>query len=283
MKALILSYVPGMFGEFIATQIKNSSDKFAAEMTVEVTVDNRYMYPNYLLPLGVNYKNIPMVAEWPITEDGRETLEGMYGDKHICIPTHWLAEDVGKCNLPSYGIRLFSENEKITNLGYCMFWIKSHRYTDPVWALRRVEILQMIEEGHKYADQLTALLDAEVYENWKFLSYKLGYLKNGELDIETYVKKRYVSHLFWNARAFGNLKNWEMIDVGTLVHGDHSNLSQLETAIGSPLNLDKIKSYAQKNEELLLGAIGLTINDLTGTAWLARLCDYVKSNTVKSF
>jgi hypothetical protein len=148
MKVLILSYNPGMFGEFIATKIVESNSEFALTKETNTTLENRFLYPNYLFPIDLDCKNLPAGTKWPISENDISILNSHYNDKTVCLPTHWYSKNIEDSNLPSLGIKLYSEDITIVNLAYCMFWIKSHVFATQLISSRRQEILNLIENNH---------------------------------------------------------------------------------------------------------------------------------------
>jgi hypothetical protein len=274
MNAVIISYIPGMFGEFFSSLLESSDSRFFSNQDIVVNSNNRYSYPNYLLPINLDIKNYERSFDtWPITEDNLKTLESVYGDKWICLPTHWIHHHPNHTMLPGIGVRLYCGSIVDNNLSYCMWWLKSHIYANTLWPSRRKEIENMIDNDHRYKDQLNKLLDSNNFHNWIFLSYKRNILNDQNLDLRFYIKSTYYQ-LLDSKMYHPPFENWIPIDIGKLVNtGDTGNI---ENKLGLQHSLDKqkIESYKEKNLLLLKEKLNLTYNDLSNEKWLDVLSDY---------
>jgi hypothetical protein len=274
MNAVIISYIPGMFGEFFSSLLESSDSRFFSNRPISVNDNNRYIYPNYLLPINLDIKNHERSFDtWPITKDHLKTLETVYGDKWICLPTHWIHQHPNYTMLPGIGIRLYCDSIVDNNLSYCMWWLKSHIYANKLWPSRRKEIENMIDNDHRYKDQLNKLLDSNNFHNWIFLSYKRNILNDQNLDLRFYIKSTYYQ-LLDSKMYHPPFENWIPIDIGKLVNtGDTGNI---ENKLGLQHSLDKqkIESYKEKNLLLLKEKLNLTYNDLSNEKWLDVLSDY---------
>ena len=263
-----------MFGEFFSSLLESSDSRFFSNRSISVNDNNRYIYPNYLLPIDLDIKNHERSFDtWPITEDNLKTLETVYGDKWICLPTHWIHRHPNHTMLPGIGIRLYCGSIVDNNLSYCMWWLKSHIYANKLWPSRRKEIENMIDNDHRYKDQLKELLDSNNFHNWIFLSYKRNILNDQNLDLRFYIKSTYYQ-LLDSKMYHPPFENWIPVDIGRLVNtGDTGDI---ENKLGLQHSLDKqkIESYKEKNLLLLKEKLNLTYNDLSNENWLDVLSDY---------
>jgi hypothetical protein len=265
-----------MFGEFFSSLLESSDSKFFSNQDVVVNNNNRYIYPNYLLPINLDIKNHEgSFNNWPITEDNLKTLETVYGDKWICLPTHWVHHHPNHTMLPSIGIRLYCDNIIDNNLSYCMWWLKSHLHTkiNSSWRSRKKEIENMIDNNHMYKDQLKELLNSDSFHNWIYLSYKRNILNNHNLDLRLYVKTTY--HQLLASKMYRPpFENWISVDIGKLVNtGDTGNIEN-KLELKNSLDKQKIESYKEKNLLLLKEKLNLTYNDLSNEKWLDVLSNY---------
>jgi len=276
MQALLLSYLSGMFGEFTASVIEEGSDKFISTSLVKTTKENRFLYPNYLAPIGFDCKTFPIHKEWPINNQQVNHLQNLYGDKWICLPTHWYSNQLQQTNLPCHGIVLFSSNLSIIKLAYSLFWIKSHVFANSLWPSRKEELQSIIDTGHKYTRELSELRLGGNYQNWKFLAYKHDLLKDGKLDLRYYM---YQHFNFYKRHNFLRLKSsdWFKFDIGNAIHGDQKNLPLLEEHLEIVLNKEKISEYANKNLEIIKDKLGFTLTDFALETWLDVLYEYCVS------
>jgi len=274
MKFIIISYIPGMFGEFFSSLLQSSDRRFFSDQDIKINENNRYRYPNYLAPIKLDIKNHEeSFNNWPITEDDVKTLETVYGDKWICLPTHWVHYHPNQSMLPAIGIRLYCGNIIDNNLSYCMWWLKSHIYSNTLWPSRRKIIENMIINNHMYKDQLIELLISDKFHNWKFLSYKRNILNNQKLDLNYYVKSTY-RQLLISKMYRPPFENWLSVDIGKLVsNGDTGNI-ETELALQNSLNKEEIEIYREKNLVLLKEKLNLTYDDLSTDHWLDILSDY---------
>jgi hypothetical protein len=277
MKSLILSYNPGMFGEFIASKIVESNSEFISIKKTNTTRENRFLYPNYLFPIDLDCKNLPADSKWPISEKDISILNSHYNDKTICLPTHWYSKNIEDSNLPSLGLKLYSEDLTIVNLAYCMFWIKSHVFANQLMSVRQQEIVNLIESNHKYSDKLQKLLEPGNYQNWKFLALRSNCVVNNEPNLLLYFFTRYKSYIEWNKKSVNISNKWHYIDAGKIIYLDQTEITTLEQIIKGRLNQSDIKNYSIKNEELLTEKLNITLKDLAGDKWLKLLYDYVAS------
>ena len=276
MKCVILSYLPGMFGEFTADLLQTSSEKFYLESNSTTNQLNRVLFPNYLRPIGLMVKTFARNQSWPVTTDQIGVLENIYKDKWICIPTHWYADKITLSNLPNIGIRLYCSDEKDLNLAYSMAWIKSHMVPQKLWKERRKEIEEMIKVKPQFTEDLQKLIDAPNYQNWKFLSYRLNILKNGKPDLELYIRQRHSLYKNWNISDSHSTNDWFACDIGKLISGDKLSLTQVETYLDIKLDTLKLESYKNRNAEVLYNTLKLSYNDLIGDSWLTSLVSYCK-------
>jgi len=276
MKCVILSYLPGMFGEFTADLLQTSSEKFYLESNSTTNQLNRVLFPNYLRPIGLMVKTFARNQSWPVTTDQIGVLENIYKDKWICIPTHWYADKITLSNLPNIGIRLYCSDEKDLNLAYSMAWIKSHMVPQKLWKERRKEIEEMIKVKPQFTEDLQKLIDAPNYQNWKFLSYQLNILKNGKSDLELYIRQRHSLYKNWNIRDSHSTNDWLACDIGKLISGDKLSLTQVETYLDIKLDTSKLESYKNRNAEVLYNTLKLSYNDLIGDSWLTSLVSHCK-------
>lgn len=162
MKAIIISYTGGLFGEFFSYKLQQQF-KNLEEIT---TPENRYLFPNYLSAIDFRPKVFPANTSWPISIEQKIKLHTIYKDKYICIPTHWYSNNLMDCNIdPFIGIRLYSDNIKILNFAYALFWVKSYIYANEAWKDRVIEIKNLISSGHKYSKELSNLLIPGNYQS----------------------------------------------------------------------------------------------------------------------
>lgn len=190
MQVIIVSYLPGMFGEFFANAICPNN-------TVKIDSNNRFWYPNYLEVIGFECKNYPKDRAWPIGNRELAMLNNYYKDKTICLPTHWYNE-LSMTNLPCRAYRLYASDEKTLRLSYTLWWLKSHLYNVDPWPARWQELDDMIANNHPYKNDLIEL--KHNYHNWKFLSYKNNILVDNKPNLKNYIKKYYEFHQQGNAR-----------------------------------------------------------------------------------
>ena len=277
MKCVILSYLPGMFGEFTADLLQTSSEKFYSESNSTTNQLNRVLFPNYLRPIGLMVKTFARNQNWLITTDQIDILKNIYKDKWFCIPTHWYADKITLSNLPNTGIRLYCSDEKDLNLAYSMSWIKSHIVPQHLWKERQIEIEEMIKVKPELADDLQTLIDAPSYQNWKFLSYQLNILKDNKPNLELYIRQRYSLYKNWNIRDSQSTDDWLTVDIGKLIREDKTNLAQLEQYLDIKIDKSKLETYKNRNAEVLYNTLKLSYDDLVGDNWLTSLVNYCKN------
>lgn len=266
MKPIILSYQPGMFGEFFASLIHAGSEKFCPVPDLTTTESNRVLFPNYLAAIDLDVKTFPSNNEWPITDNQISKLQSTYRDQSFCVPTHWF-NNLSMTNLPCQGIRLYSSDPEHVDRAYCLSWIKSNLTDTKAWPARQKEIEDLISAGHLYSQQLSNLLSADQYENWKFLAYKLGILINGRADLEHYIRTRYKWYKTWSNTRYDG---WFYFDIGQLICGDRLNQSVIEQHLDITIDHNKIINYNNQNLAVLEKEIGVSDN------WISLLISRCK-------
>jgi len=278
MKAVVISYTGGMFGEFFTHLLSESDSRFVNIHKTQITTENRFLYPNYLSPINLDVKNYPPNQSWNISQENNDILHNQYGDKWICIPTHWHDKTLENTGLPSIGIRLYCDNIIDFNLSYCLWWLKSHIFANTPWPLRVAEINNMIQNNHTYKLELENLLKDNNYSNWKFLSYKENILKNRNLDFEYYLKGKYF-RLFNSRNLYQKLPGWITLDIGKLVNDSSTYDQQIESKLQleNSLNIDKINLYKEQNLNLIKKCLNLNYEELNGHKWLDNLYQYCSS------
>jgi hypothetical protein len=274
MKFYLISYNPGMFGEFISDMIQNSGNNFYNKLTSTNWLHNRVLYPNYLSPIGRDLKT-HVLPTFHLSDTELQILHGLYTDSNVCLSTHWY-HSIDNTNLPCTGIRLYSNNINYINLAYCMSWIKSHA-TSTIWPDRRQEIENRINEDHQYSELFKSVLNSPNSKNWHYLAIEYKLLKDGKFDLDYFLKNRYTTYVPTSMLPQHTLPNWNYVDIGKLIHGDMSNIEDLESIIEGKLYKYLIRDYANRNLKLLKEKTGLTLESLSGSSWLNRLVDYCNS------
>jgi hypothetical protein len=276
MEAVVVSYTGGLFGEFLCSEL-SKSNIFANDRKIELTPENRYLYPNYLLPIKLDVKTWPSDKVWPITKDHLSTLNELYQNKKILIPTHWFQLKFTNCNLPGIGLRLHCQDIKWSRLSYCLYWIKSHARANSPWELRKQEIEQLISDNHRFTKEFKELLKPGNYMNWKYISYRYDVLNNGELDLKYYINKKWKLFESTNKtiKNFPFKNRWQYFDIGQAIYGDQLNLYDISKIVGVELDSRSLKQYAQTNLEILEDKLKITIDDLDhDSKWISALYQY---------
>lgn len=276
MQSLIISYFGGMYGEFMSSLIEKGSDKFVSSIPVSTTLENRFLYPNYLAPIDFECKTFPRFKEWPITESQVNKLHEIYGDKWICIPTHWHGNELSQCKLPGKGISMHTTIPNVLKMAYSLFWIKSHVNATDAWRQRALELNELANSNHPYADKFAEMQIEGNFHNWKFLSYKFNFLKDGELDLYYYMQQHFKFYKKGNFFQCAATPDWFRFDVGNAIHGDRTNLSALEDYLEITVDRNMVAEYADKNLVVLSDHLGLTLDDMSSDSWFDTLYDYCK-------
>ena len=279
MKTVVVSYLGGMFGEFFTDLLQSSDTKFHSCNNNFVSDVNRYYVPNYLSPINLDIKNLPYLKEWSITENDIKILNEMYGDKWICLHTHWFNK-LEKTNIPScIGIRLYCDFIPDVNLSYCMWWIKSGLQSNSLWPEKEEEIKELILSNHKFKKELEELLIPGNFYIWKYMAYRTNFLKNERLDLRHFIRYKHAMIAEWPVPTSTKLSGWIPLDIGQLIHryDKYDKRIEKELSLENPLDINKINSYREKNLIVLKNTLGLNYEDLFSIRWLDTLIDYCQS------
>jgi hypothetical protein len=254
MNTPILSYLPGMSGDFLAWHI-HKDEKFYPLSDINITSKNQFLFPNMLESINEDAKTFPSEKPWPVSAGNVEILRNLYNNKNICFPTHW-HNRLSYCLLPGFltkGIRLYCQDRRILKLCYFMWWIKSHVMSYEPWDDRVVEIHQLMQlQDHRYSE-LSKLQFS--FHNWKFLALKHNLLLDGKLDLYTYIRSHFdkvYSKYNEPSRnlAYLNLTVDNVIYTGT-------ELGDLCDYLDIKINTQEIAAYAEQNLNLVESELGL--------------------------
>lgn len=276
MKFVIVSYESGMFGEFFCTLLEKNKN-FIQTNKITSNVDNRYHYPNYLSVIDFDTKHKSR-GHWSISTSDIDKLKKVFDNKSVCIPTHWYSPNVNDCNLPAFGLRLYSNDIFYKNLAYSMWWIKSHIHATVPWPERKRQIENLARnKNYKFHNEMFELLLPKKFHNWKFRAYYLELLNDGKLDLEYYLKKRYEKYCILTNKEYISPINWQLIDVGEIME---LKIEQLHFGSFNTLVLDKlmIENYSSKNLEILENKTKIKKTDLMNNNFLDKLFYYVNNN-----
>jgi hypothetical protein len=264
MKATLLSYLPGMNGDFLAFMIHQDpkfytiTDNLISE-GIKISKYNKWNFPNLLEPIGLEAKIYPNNRSWIVDNNSLKVLEKIYGDKQIILPSHWynMISVNSTNNLFGQGIRLFVKERYILKICYALWWIKSHVIANDIWPHRQEEINEMILDNHKRRDLLLEILNS--YHNWKFLSIKYDLLDEGKLDLYTYVR-RYFYEVYVKSNQTRYRLNYRLLDIDNLFYTDTSNIKILENYFDIDIDKSLIEIYNRNNFNIIENYLGIKIN-----------------------
>lgn len=250
----IISYLPGMSGDFLAWHI-HLDEKFFPIKQIDVTDKNQFLFPNMLEVLGEEAKNFPAARKWPIDSANLEILRNLYDNKNICFPTHWFNR-LNHCLLPDFltkAVRLYCRDKNTLKLCFFLWCIKSHAIANDPWDERVVELGQLIQLGDHRQEQLQALTKS--FHNWKFLALKYNILLDGKLDLLTYLRDYYNKfYAIWNSRP--TPEEYLKLTVEDVIYSGTA-LEKLENYLDVKLSRSDIAEYAERNLNLVESELGI--------------------------
>jgi hypothetical protein len=253
----ILSYHPGLSGDFLAYNIHQDKKYFNINDLCIKTEFNRYLFPCLTTP----------VLGWEIKVENKNlTIEdihklNIYYKIDIVLPTH-IYRHIKKHKKCKY-VRLYTKNETTLKLSFVLWWIKSHIISEEPYLSRLIEIKNIPESLIK-----TELVTK--FQKWKYLSYKLNFMNNGSFDLYYYIKNIY--NFYIHHASLDNMKGFHNIDVYETIY--NGNYKTIENIFEVEINNNLIKEYAHKNNELL-NEIDIDINLEN---FLDQLALYIKKN-----
>lgn len=253
----ILSYHPGLSGDFLAYNIHQDKKYFNINDLCIKAESNRYLFPCLTTP----------VLGWEIKVENKNlTIEdihklNIYYKIDIVLPTH-IYRHIKKHKKCKY-VRLYTKNETTLKLSFVLWWIKSHIISEEPYLSRLIEIKNIPESPIK-----TELVTK--FQKWKYLSYKLNFMNNGSFDLYYYIKNIY--NYYIHHASLDNMKGFHNIDVYETIY--NGNYKTIENIFDVEINNNLIKEYAHKNNELL-NEIDIDINLEN---FLDQLALYIKKN-----
>jgi hypothetical protein len=264
MKATLVSYLAGMSGDFLSFLIHRDPKFYSIAddiipNNIKITEHNMWRFPNLLYPIGLEAKIYPNNRNWAVNHDSLGKLHEIYGDKEILLPSHWYGyiNQYTTNGLFDRGVRLMVRDRHILKICYALWWIKSHTIANEIWPHRQEEIDEMIANNHPRKDLLLSILNS--YHNWKFMSIRYNLLKDGQLDINTYIR-RYFNEVYSGANHAKIKLNYLVVELDNLIYGDQSNLSQLDEYFGVNIDRAAVKAYADDNYNIIEKYLGVGVN-----------------------
>lgn len=254
MNTPIISYLPGMSGDFLAWCI-HLDEKFFPIVNISITDKNQFLFPNMLEALGEEAKTFPSSRPWPIDANNLEILKNLYNNKNICFPTHWLNR-LDYCLLPNFltkAVRLYCRDKDTLKLCFFLWCVKSHAVSNDPWDDRVVELEQLIQLGDYRQAELQALTQS--YHNWKFLALRHEILLDGKLDLLTYLREFYNRfYTVWNTRRAP--AEYLTLAVEDVIYTS-VKLKKLENYLNVRINKQDIATYAEQNLNLVESELGI--------------------------
>lgn len=252
-----------MSGDFLSFLIHQNPDYYSIPDNFNAndprtTEHNMWRFPNLLEPIGLEAKIYPSDWQWRVSADDLATLDSIYGDKNILLPSHWYnnINQYTTQGLFDRGIRLFVKERKILKICYAMWWVKSHAIAHMIWPHRQEEIEEMLNKNHPNKNLLPEILES--YHNWKFIAVKYSLLKDGKLDIGTYIR-RHFNELYSLKNHTKHTTNYLALDLDNLIYGDFSNVTVLEDYLNVSIDKDTVRAYTDTNYQMLENYLGIRI------------------------
>ena len=227
----LLSYVPGMSGDFLSYLIHKNPDYVDIELTPTLT--NRYLFPCFTE--NINGREIKVTRE-KLDNQTIKILNEKYYNKKLVLPTHQFKK-IYNNNL-NY-VRLFSSNEYTTKLSYAMWMIKSHSDVDEPWPQRYEEIKKI--QDHSIRNEII-----QHFHKWKYLAYKNNLLVDGKFDLYYYIKNYYVEYKNMTQRIQAG---YQYIDIHDTIY--ESNTDILNNIFNINIDCASIYNYANQNIDIL--------------------------------
>jgi len=263
MKATLISYVPGLSGDFIAYMAHQDPSYYPIDLSwvdnIKVTKHNMWRFPNLLRPIGLEAKTYPLTRPWTVDQNLLNILHDIYGDKKILLPSHWYRPITPENTngLFDRGIRLYADSYRTLKICSALWWVKSHAIATDIWPHRQEEIEEMIRSNHPLKHLLPDILQS--YHNWKYTSIRYNILKDGQLDLPTYIR-RHLREVYSYGNSLLYTENYLRVAVDNLVYGDLSNLEVVEDYLGVSIDRQQVKSYSETNYDLLNKCLGIDVN-----------------------
>lgn len=227
----LISYAPGMSGDFISYLIHQHPDYISVDESI-IDDHNRYFFP-YFVPFVVPEMDDNKTWNKPHWPDNiKDRVDKAY-NKNVCVPTHWYL-NTENADFADTFIRLYSDDEYTIRRAYAFWWLKSHSWCTDPWKRRIDEVNESMSP-----EQATELLSN--YHNWKFLAFKMGIDMD---DLSTYIRRRY-EEIFRPGCKRHEIPGWTNIDVASVFDNTITNLSSVT------LDSSKIKKYVNENNNLL--------------------------------
>lgn len=233
----VLSYQPGMSGDFISYIIHQDKKYIDVTLGVEYMTDNdakeknRYLFP--CLTENILGYEIKMHHD-NITPSDAMLLKNHYKDKSIVLPTH-------KYRSPTTNIvrwhRLYTDDVIAINKAYVNWWLKSHIHTTYPGDDRLIYISKI--EDDYWRNELT-----ERYTKCKFMAYKYGLFIDSKFDIEFYINAWYEKYV--SISKLRNIRGYNHIDINEILY--NNQYKNIERAFEVTVDPDMMLEYVSKNE-----------------------------------
>lgn len=268
-----MSFMAGMFGEFLSTNINRYGNNYPIiDISLEEDV-NKYRYNN---PLHVINKCVSQNSNygWGNTLSDNEKLLAYYGDKNILIPCHWFNKNVKSLGFPNQiAVRIKANDIAWMNFAFILVWIKNHlRNTGLNYA--KAGVLQNLEEDFEFRDEIFRLCRENHAMTWWLHAYSKKWLKNGTLDFKSYFIRYYMCNKAYHYRDPINFPDYNFINIDKVFYNTDNELIKFNQIFETNVPQQILLDYHQKNLDLVYTTLGLRLEDLTGDSWYNILYDY---------
>jgi len=231
----ILSYIPGLSGDFIASLVHQNNNFYSIYQNTDQ--NNRYWFPDLTENvLGYHFKLSKFTKL--LSSNDIDKLNIYYKNKSLVLPTHNYTSAIN-FNKVKY-IRLFTLDEMTIKTCYILWWIKSHLVTQEPIA-ERLDYIKKIKD-EKIKKELL-----ENYKQWKYVAFNDNLLYNNRFNLQYYVYKKF----YQLKKLIKSLKyeNYINIDIKNALYDCNKNV--LEDVFCVDLKREDIENYIQSNLKLV--------------------------------
>lgn len=261
----VISYIPGMYGEFFCNLISNDDNFYDAAHQSKIEADNRHGFRSVIEDL---YSFVGW--GWPRASDEvRQDILANFSEKNIVMRTHNYKEhiDVNLANLKQVKFFTDSDDWLYPVLLFFSKAIKTKATTHPQF-LQKEWMIPFFKEYSKIPEVTDGLI--ENVENVSWMEIDMAIL--GLPTINDYIKFKLDLYEIEAPINSGN-GNWSYVNPYSLLSNPEAHMSEWKELfdLNDSLNVEVLKKYKEDNDNLIKQTFGKEYNEIKNSNYVEML------------
>jgi hypothetical protein len=259
----VISYIPGMYGEFFCNLISSDDNYYDPSHTSEFTADNRHGFRSVVEDL---YSFVGW--GWPVaSNEVRQHILENYSEKNIVMRTHNYKEyiDVNLANLKQ--VKFHDDEWLYPVLLFFTKAIKTRASTHPQF-LQKEWMIPFFEEYSKIPEVTDSLIENVDDVTWMEIDMAIL----GLPTIKDYIKFKLDLYEREAPIKSGN-GNWQYANPYKLLSNPESHVDKWKELfdMAKPFDINTLKQYKEGNDKIIKDTFGKDYNEIKNSDYVDML------------